>query len=97
MQHRGVIRMIDAPIGKEFVFRMPPDRGGAVVGRARNLNELANLIKTAPLEAVLFHAKGNHFAPWLEMLGERTAVSSLRSMALNDKTARVALLRAMRS
>ena len=89
--------MVDAPIGKEFVFRMPPDRGGAVVGRARNLNELANLIKTAPLEAVLYHAKGNHFAPWLEMLGERTAVSSLRSMALNDKTARVALLRAMRS
>ncbi len=89
--------MVDAPIGKEFVFRMPPDRGGAVVGRARNLNELANLIKTAPLEAVLFHAKGNHFAPWLEMLGERTAVSSLRNMALNDKTARVALLRAMRS
>ncbi len=76
---------------------MPPDRGGAVVGRARNLNELANLVKTAPLEAVLFHAKGNHFAPWLEMLGERTAVSSLRNMALNDKTARVALLRAMRS
>ncbi len=89
--------MVDAPIGKEFVFRMPPDRGGAVVGRARNLNELANLVKTAPLEAVLFHAKGNHFAPWLEMLGERTAVSSLRNMALNDKTARVALLRAMRS
>ena len=89
--------MVDAPIGKEFVFRMPPDRGGAVVGRARNLNELANLIKTAPLEAVLYHAKGNHFAPWLEMLGERTAVSSLRNMVLNDKTARVALLRAMRS
>lgn len=89
--------MVDAPIGKEFVFRMPPDRGGAVVGRARNLNELANLVKTAPLEAVLFHAKGNHFGPWLEMLGERMAVSSLRNMVLNDKTARVALLRAMRS
>lgn len=89
--------MVDAPIGKEFVFRMPPDRGGAVVGRARNLNELANLVKTAPLEAVLFHAKGNHFASWLEMLGERMAVSSLRNMVLNDKTARVALLRAMRS
>lgn len=89
--------MVDAPIGKEFVFRMPPDRGGAVVGRARNLNELANLVKTAPLEAVLYHAKGNHFAPWLEMLGERMAVSSLRNMVLNDKTARVALLRAMRS
>ena len=89
--------MIDAPIGKEFVFRMPPDRGGAVVGRARNLNELANLIKTAPLEAVLYHAKGNHFGPWLEMLGERTVTGALKNMILNDKTARVALLRAMRS
>ena len=89
--------MVDSPIGKEFVFKMPPDKGGAVVGRAKNLNELANLIKTAPLEAVLYHAKGRHFAPWLEMLGERNASSALRSLVLNDKTARVALLRAMRS
>ncbi len=88
---------MDSPIGKEFVFRMPPQNGGAVVGRAKNLNELANLIKTAPLEAVLFHAKGHHFAPWLEMLGERTASAALRSLIINDKTARVALLRALRS
>lgn len=89
--------MVDAPIGKEFVFKMPPEKGGAVVGRAKNLNELANLVKTAPLEAVLYHAKGHHFAPWLEMLGERAASSALRGLVLNDKTARVALLRAMRS
>ena len=89
--------MVDSPIGKEFVFRMPPDKGGAVVGRARNVNELANLVKTAPLEAVLYHAKGNHFTPWLDMLGERTVVGSLRQMVINDKTVRVALLRALRS
>ena len=76
---------------------MPPEKGGAVVGRAKNLNELANLIKTAPLEAVLYHAKGHHFTPWLDMLGERAAGASLRSLVINDKTARVALLRALRS
>ncbi|VVB56672.1 Uncharacterised protein [uncultured archaeon] len=79
------------------MFKMPPEKGGAVVGRAKSLNELANLIKTAPLEAVLYHAKGHHFGPWLDMLGERSASSALRSLVINDKTARVALLRALRS
>ncbi len=87
---------MDAPIGKEFVFRMPPERGGAVVGRAKNLNELANLVKNAPLEAVIYHAKGHHFIPWLGMLGERTACASLNGLVINDKMARVALLRALR-
>lgn len=88
---------MDAPIGKEFVFKMPPEKGGSVVGRAKNLNDLANLIKTAPLEAVIYHAKGGHFAPWLDMLGSRAPASALRGLVINDKTARVALLRALRS
>lgn len=88
---------MDAPIGKEFVFKMPPEKGGAIIGRARNVNELANLIKTAPLEAVLFHAKGGHFAPWLDMLGMHTQASALRGLVINEKTVRVALLRALRS
>lgn len=86
--------MADCPVGKEFVFKMP---NGTVVGRAKNLGELVNLIKTAPLEAVLFHSKGGHFAPWLTMLGERSASANLRGLVINDKTARVALLRALRS
>lgn len=86
--------MADAPIGKEFVFKMP---NGTVVGRARNLNDLVNLIKTAPLEAVLYHSKGGHFAPWLNMLGDGKSAASLRGLAINDKTARVQLLRALRS
>ena len=78
------------PPGKEFVFKMP---SGAVVGRAKSIDELSQLIKTAPLDAVLYHAKGGHFAPWLNMLGENGIVARLKGMQINDKTIRVALLR----
>jgi len=86
--------MADAPIGKEFVFTMP---SGQVVGRAKNVEELIQLIKTAPLDSVLYHAKGNHFSPWLSMLGSGSIAQKLKQMSINDKTARVALLRALRS
>jgi len=86
--------MGDAPLGKEFVFKMP---NGTVVGRAKNLSEVCNLIKTAPLEAVLFHANGKHFAPWLDFLGEKGAAGNIRGLVFNSRTVRVALLRALRS
>ena len=54
-------------------FEPSPD--GRVVGRAKNVSELATLVKSAPLDAVLFHAKGGHFAPWLSMLGENGLVA----------------------
>ncbi|VVB99479.1 Uncharacterised protein [uncultured archaeon] len=79
--------------GKELIFKMPD---GRVIGRAKNVSELAALVKTAPLDAVLFHAKGGHFAPWLSMLGENSIIAKLRGMQINDKTIRVALLRALR-
>ncbi len=82
--------MRNCPLGKEFVFKMPD---GRVVGRAKNVQELSSLIKNAPLESVLFHAKGGHFAPWLSMLGENALVSKLKALSINDKTIRVALLR----
>lgn len=85
--------MKDCMPGKEFVFKMPD---GRVVGRAKNVSELANLIKSAPLDAVLFHAKGGHYAPWLSMLGENSLVAKLRGLQINDKTIRVALLRVLR-
>lgn len=85
--------MRDCAPGKEFVFKMSD---GRVVGRAKNVFELATLIKSAPLDAVLYHAKGGHFAPWLSMIGENGLVSKLRSISINDKTIRVALLRVLR-
>ena len=85
--------MVDCAPGKEFVFKMPD---GRIIGRVKNVNELANLIKTAPLEAVLFHAKGYHFSPWLAALGQSPLAGKLKAMAINEKTIRVALLRALK-
>ena len=84
--------MKTCPPGKEFVFKMPD---GRVVGRAKSVGELATLIKTAPLDAVLYHAKGGHFAPWLNMIGENGIVAKLRGLQINDKTIRVVLLRVL--
>ncbi|MFH1094736.1 MAG: hypothetical protein V1728_00795 [Candidatus Micrarchaeota archaeon] len=86
--------MKEAPLGKEFAFKMP---NGALIGRARNLTDLCNFIKTAPLEAVLYHANGQHFGPWLEFIGERAAAANLKGLVVNARTVRVALLRALRA
>lgn len=86
--------MADCQPGKEFVFKMPD---GRVIGRAKNVNELANLIKTAPLEAVLYHAKGYHFSPWLTMMGQAALAGRLKALSMNDKTIRVALLRTLKN
>lgn len=86
--------MADAPIGKEFIFKLP---NGMVVGKAKNLEELISLIKTAPIDAVLYHAKGKHFSPWLEMLGLKNLAAKLSKSEINDKTARLSLLRLLRS
>jgi hypothetical protein len=90
----GVDPMTEAPAGKEFIFKLP---NGTVVGRAKNIDELIHLIKTAPIDAVLYHAKGNHFSPWLEMLGFREIAKKLSSTPINDKTARITLLRILKS
>ncbi|MEM3362250.1 MAG: hypothetical protein QXV64_00070 [Candidatus Anstonellaceae archaeon] len=86
--------MAEAPLGKEFIFKLP---NGTVVGRAKNLEELITLIKTAPIDAVLYHAKGKHFSPWLEMLGLKDLAKKLSETEINDKTARLTLLRILRS
>lgn len=82
--------MTDCMPGKEFVFKMPD---GRVIGRAKNVSELSTLIKTAPLDAVLYHAKGGHFAPWLNFMKEGELVKSLSKLQINEKTIRVSLLR----
>jgi hypothetical protein len=82
--------MADCMPGKEFVFKMPD---GRVIGRAKNVSELSTLIKTAPLDAVLYHAKGGHFAPWLNMMKEGELAKSLSKLQINEKTIRVSLLR----
>ncbi|MEM3030513.1 MAG: hypothetical protein QXH27_02150 [Candidatus Micrarchaeia archaeon] len=80
----------NCPPGKEFVFREP---SGRECGRARNVRELFELIRKAPLSSVLFHANGSHYSPWLEMLGERELARRFRSVKGNSESVRSALLR----
>ncbi len=82
----------DCPPGKEFVFKLPT---GAIVGRAKNILEFVNMIKNAPLDSILFHAKGGHFSPWLEMVGEFDISGRIKRMPINDKTVRISLLKSI--
>jgi len=46
----------------EFVFRLP-DR--TEVGRARDMFELENMLRTVPIASVEYHATRNHFSLWV--------------------------------
>lgn len=88
----------NAPPGKEFIFKMPD---GKVVGKARNITELAQIVRDAPLASLLFHAPPgsgarSHFVPWLEMLGESAAANKLKNAAIDEQTVRVTLLRCLK-
>jgi len=45
----------------DFVFCLPD---GTEVGRAANLHEFEQCLKTIPLESLLYHGQNNHFANW---------------------------------
>lgn len=79
--------------GKEFVFRLP---NGVIIGKARNMNEFTGIIKNAPVESLLYHAKGRHFAPWLRMVGERRSAARINVVKVDKVTARTTLLRCLR-
>ena len=83
----------NVPSGKEFVFKLP---SGVVVGRAKNLREFKEIIKVAPLDCVLYHAKGKHFGAWLRMLSENASADQLDKLTINDDAiARTLVLRAL--
>jgi len=79
--------------GKEFVFKLP---SGIVVGKAKNLREFKEIVKVAPLDSVVYHAKGKHFGAWLKMLGQPQLASELGRLQINDDAiARTLVLRAV--
>ena len=80
--------MADCEPGKEFVFKMPD---GNVVGMAKNVDELAALVESAPVEAVLYHAQSGHFAPWLSSLKENGIAARLRNLRIKAATIRESL------
>lgn len=45
----------------DFVFCLPD---GTEVGRAGNLHDFEALLKTVPVESILYHGRNNHFSNW---------------------------------
>jgi len=77
--------------GQEFVFTMPD---GREVGKARSVADLVRMLKIAPLSSVLHHANGGHFAPWLEMIGEKETAGKIKDIKGSDETVRKKLVQA---
>jgi CheY-like chemotaxis protein len=65
----------------DFVFR---DNAGEEVGRASNLTELEDLLKTVPEESILFHAARNHFSNWMKARTEFWLAHQLRPKKIED-------------
>lgn len=65
----------------EFVFR---DKKGNEVGRAANLLEMEQAIKTVPDEAIEYHSMRNHFSNWLFARGEFELAAKLRPLKISD-------------
>ena len=65
----------------DFVFRMPDQRE---VGRAKDLNELEELLQTVPADSLMFHAQRNHFSHWLTARTEFALAAKLRPRKVSD-------------
>ncbi len=65
----------------DFVFRLP-DR--SEVGRATDLNELEELLRTVPAESIAYHAQSNHFSRWLRARTEFALAQRLRPRKVSD-------------
>ena len=79
----------NSPPGKEFVFRT---HEGKEVGKAKNVTEFVALIKRVPLDSVLYHANGGHFAPWLDFMGQRMAAAKSKSVKGTGEAVRQSLV-----
>ena len=65
----------------DFIFRTPD---GVEIGRAKNLEELADMVRGVPVSSIEFHAKRNEFSHWLRGRTEFSLAASLRPMTLED-------------
>ncbi|MBI87791.1 MAG: histidine kinase, partial [Euryarchaeota archaeon] len=65
----------------DFIFRTP---SGDEIGRASNLDDLAEMVEKAPVESIEFHAKRNEFSHWLRGRTEFSLAALLRPMTLDD-------------
>ena len=65
----------------DFVFR---DFEGNEVGRATNLKQLEDHLKTAPESSIRYHAERNHFSNWLKARTEFDLAHRLRPRKVPD-------------
>jgi len=89
MKKVGRVPEQNCPPGKEFLFRT---HDGKEVGKARNVTEFVLLLRRAPLDCVLYHANGGHFAPWLDFMGQRMIAARSKSVKGSGENVRAALI-----
>lgn len=65
----------------DFVFRLPD---GREVGRARDLQSMATALEQVPLDAILFHARRNHFSNWLRARTEFALARRMRPRKVSE-------------
>jgi hypothetical protein len=64
-----------------FEFRSPV---GDVLGRANNMCEFTELLRTVPAETLEYHASRNHFSAWLLARGEIQFARIVRNYRVDD-------------
>src|SRR5580692_4103055 len=65
----------------DFVFRMPDQRE---VGRAKDLNELEEILQALHTDSLMYHAQRNHFSHWLMARTEFALAAKLRPRKVSD-------------
>jgi CheY-like chemotaxis protein len=65
----------------DFIFRTPD---GREVGRARDLKELEEQLRTVPDESLRYHGERNHFSRWLKARTEFWLAGRLRPRKVTD-------------
>jgi CheY-like chemotaxis protein len=73
--------MIDQFAFGDFVFRLPD---GTEVGRASDLKELEERLRTIPAQSVAFHGERNHFSNWFMARTEFALARKLRPRKVTD-------------
>ncbi len=65
----------------DFQFRLPD---GTVVGRAKDMHELEELLARVPAESIGFHARHNHFSNWMMARTEFDLARRVRPARVTD-------------
>lgn len=65
----------------EFVFRLPDQRP---VGKAIDLRSMAQQLRSAPIESIVYHASRNHFSNWLRARTEFALADELRPVTVEQ-------------